>query len=115
MKHYTAKAIVQPDLERDGVKIAVRRANGGIIDFSTRTEFTEDGETETASQPLRISEDDARAVYEALGRYFGGDAVNNDRLRSDYDAERRRVDKMIDALIAGPKAIAVTYPTEVGS
>lgn len=61
-------------------------------------------DTPQAAEPpshaqLRISEDAARALYEALSRYFGGDVVDARRLRDDYDAERRRVDKFIDALI----------------
>lgn len=108
-----ARALVRHDLERDGVSIAIRRQGGGILDFTTRTEFSEDGATDSAAKPLYLRDEEARALYEALGRHFGGDAVSNVRLRSDYDAERRRVDKMIDALITGPKAIAVTYPTEL--
>lgn len=96
-----AKALVRPDLERDGVSIAVRRSNGGIIDFTTTTEYLDESKPETKStaKPLHLREDEARAVYEALGRYFGGDAVSNQRLRQDYDHERGRVDKLIGHLI----------------
>lgn len=95
-----AKALVRPDLERDGVSIAVRRSNGGIIDFTTTTEYlVNDQGTESTAKPLHLRDDEARALYEALGRYFGGDAVSNQRLRQDYDAERGRVDKLIGHLI----------------
>ena len=46
---------------------------------------------------LRLDEEDARAIYDALGRYFGGspDALN---VRKDYEAERARVDVFIKHL-----------------
>lgn len=94
-----AKALVRAELERDGVSIALRRTNGGILDFNTATEFLTEGATESTAKPLYLREEEARAVYEALGRYFGGDAVSNQRLRQDYDAERGRVDKLIGHLI----------------
>jgi hypothetical protein len=98
----TAKALVRPDLERDGVTIAVRTERGGILNFAdVDIEWieSENPATQSEARPLHLSEDSARAVYEALGRYFGGDVVNAVALRKDYDAERSRVDKMINNLM----------------
>lgn len=47
---------------------------------------------------LSLPESVARALYEALGRHFGGGA-DAAALRKDYDAERARVDRLTDALI----------------
>lgn len=49
---------------------------------------------------LRLPEDAARAMYEALAQYFGG-AADSATLRRDYDAERARVDVFIRHLTAG--------------
>lgn len=98
-----AKALVRAELERDGVSIAVRNGRGGVIDFERTKALYPDEEkpqgADLPAKPLYLREDEARAVYEALGRYFGGDATSNQRLRQDYDAERGRVDKLIGHLI----------------
>lgn len=47
----------------------------------------------------RLDEDSARALYHALGEYFGGNAYDVRQLRADYNAERDRVDKALDHLI----------------
>jgi hypothetical protein len=49
--------------------------------------------------PLRIPIDAARALCDALITHFGGTS-NSKQLRADYDAERSRVDKLTDSLIA---------------
>lgn len=61
------------------------------------------GEGEAAPEGafLSLQMDSARALYEALAHHFGGNATDTRQLRADYDAERKRVDKMIDALIKG--------------
>lgn len=47
---------------------------------------------------LRIPRDMAQALLDGLAQYFGGTGDAR-QLRKDYDAERRRVDKAVDALI----------------
>ena len=47
---------------------------------------------------LCIPTDAARALYDALAQHFGGTS-NSKQLRADYDAERARVDKLINNLI----------------
>jgi hypothetical protein len=50
---------------------------------------------------LRLSDDDARALLAGLlSHYQGGDDLR--ALRRDYDAERARVDKLIDAIVSPP-------------
>lgn len=62
---------------------------------------------ETTDRPPSLMLDDemARVLLDALAAYFGGTG-DVQALRRDYDAERKRVDKMIDALIvAGGQAV----------
>lgn len=49
---------------------------------------------------LQMSEDAARALYEALAERFGGTSHDTRALRRDYDAERARVDKLTDVVTA---------------
>jgi hypothetical protein len=88
----------------DGVSIIVSPEPNAVIHWGDPTVVRTPPEASAMEPPtdayLRIPEHVARAMYEALGRYFGGDAVDARRLRQDYDAERKRVDKFIDAAIA---------------
>ena len=42
-------------------------------------------------------------IYEALADYFGHSGHDTRALRKDYDAERARVDKLINNLIGGTR------------
>lgn len=53
---------------------------------------------------LSISEEHARALMVALSNYFGGNVQDSRQLRRDYEAERARVDKFIDATITTVRA-----------
>ena len=50
---------------------------------------------------LHLTDDIARALYEALSVHYGGNVVDATRLRKDYDAERARVDLFIKATVGG--------------
>ena len=52
----------------------------------------------TMPPALVIPQDAARALLDALAQHFGGTGDTR-QLRKDYDAERTRVDKMINHLI----------------
>ena len=93
----TAKARVEYDVLRDGVRIFVR-ANNLALSFPPTDQVlvSDDTESSTQVEPLRLREDEARAVYEALAAYYGGLGADMTALRRDYDAERKRVDKFID-------------------
>lgn len=74
-------------------------ANGHVLEWPY-PEFAADpvepGQVIPPSLVLR--EDVARAVYEALADYFGHAGHDARALRKDYEAERRRVDKVLDYL-----------------
>lgn len=99
----TYQATVESDYFRHGVKIHMRdrRIDGAIyaVDFGdVVVSAITDATSEPSSEPLRLDEDAARAMYEALARHFGG-APDMAVIRRDYDHEKSRVDKMLDALI----------------
>lgn len=66
--------------------------------------------THTVIAPsIAISDDEARELYAALGRFYGPDGHDNTRaLRKDYNDERARVDRLQDALVG--IAARVTHP-----
>lgn len=98
-----ARARAEYDPRMDRVRVSVSPEQGAILHWGMVSVVRSmDGQAmaePTADAYLPLDEDVARAIYEALGRYFGGDAVDARRLRADYDAERKRVDKFIDAAI----------------
>lgn len=52
---------------------------------------------------LQLTEEEARAIYEALADYYGHAGHDTRALRKDYDAERARVDRLINNLIGGER------------
>lgn len=102
-----SEAHVEFDPMSFGVRIMLRRkADGGAVYVNFPepvlrfVRFEERGQATGDEVPwLRLDEDDARAVYEELADYFGHAGHDTRSLRNDYDAERKRVDKLIDAAI----------------
>lgn len=103
----TSKARAEFDPTSFGVRIAVKRDYGHrsellLWERPIVTEYDEeDRATEREESWLRLPEDDARAIYDALADHFGHAGHDTRALRRDYDAERGRVDKMLDAFIRG--------------
>lgn len=107
----TAQAHVESDFIFDGIRlsIATKTDTGRLIrtwDPITNPTFVDSGAAvvETELPPgrrpyVQLTTDEARAVYQALAEYFGTQVSDNRLLRADYEAERRRVDKFIDASI----------------
>ena len=104
----TSKAHVEFDHMGFGVRIALMRDYGTtreLIQWGEQTVTTYVPSEGPAAEPdadaswLRIREDDARALYDALADHFGHAGHDTRALRKDYDAERARVDKMLAALI----------------
>lgn len=57
-----------------------------------------DTTTTTQAPSLRMDDDMARALLDALAAHYGGTS-DVQTLRKDYLAERARVDKLIDRLV----------------
>jgi len=97
----TSKAHAEFDPVMFGVRIAVRREHGPHREYLqweplTVVTVTEGGAVEPDDRTwLRLPEDDARALYEALADHFGHAGHDTRALRRDYDDERRRVDHLI--------------------
>lgn len=105
----SSKAHVRNDWIRDEVKIAViREAGCDRYVRNWRADAMEQVTEHVAVDPsddtwLRVSEDDARAIYEALADHFGHNGHDTRALRKDYDAERARVDKLISHVTGGAR------------
>jgi hypothetical protein len=99
-----ARAHVLFDTMFGGIKVALLPNRHSVRQWSLngeRRQLTEmDGPEEHPADWLRLDEDEARALYESLTKYFGHDAVSTAALRADYLAERKRVDKMVDGLLS---------------
>ena len=104
----SAGANVQEDWMRGGVKIVVwldrTEHTTKIVQWGTPS-VTELPVATMAPDDafLHLSDDVARALYEALSVHFGGNVVDATRLRKDYDAERARVDLFIRHAIGGAR------------
>lgn len=99
MRGAKARAIYDP--ANDAVALSISPYPGSVFTWPQRElAIVEAGTAAPGEAKIFLEEDVVRALYEELGRYFGGDAVDARRLRADYDAERGRVDKFIDALIS---------------
>lgn len=101
----TTRVYVEQDFPMNGVKIHLSQKYGERVTIArfgdvVLQEVTDPAALDNEPQPLRLPENDARALYEALARYFGG-APDMHSLRKDYDAERARVDKFIAHLTNG--------------
>ena len=103
----TTRAYVEFRPELQGYRLPIVREGGGI---TTAVQFARvDSRTVTneAAFPesmgwLTLSEDETRALYDALRREFEPEIEQraSAALRADYDAERTRVDKLTDAVIS---------------
>lgn len=104
----STRAYVQTDFTRfDGVAIhIVRERSDGEVDLMLPAELvmqrvSREGSGVVTEPSLRLPEDMARALLDALSAHFGGSS-DVQTLRKDYMAERARVDKMIDCLVTPP-------------
>lgn len=99
----TSKAHVESDPIRQGVRVAIVRERGNgplreVLQWDLAQTIRADDPTVAAVNEadwLRLDQDDARALYEALGDHFGHAGHDIRALRKDYDAERGRVDKLL--------------------
>lgn len=96
---HTTRARAHYDPNADKVGVMLRDRYGCVMQWGETSWVDPTPGTElSASNVLLLEEEQARALYEELGRYFGGSG-DSIQLRKDYDAERGRVDKMLNALI----------------
>lgn len=87
------------------IHMAERGARGSVVfDFSNVTSVAvqADDSVSPETNPLRLSNEMALALYVALADHFGHSGNDTRALRRDYEAERARVDKFI-AHIVGAK------------
>lgn len=100
----TTRAHVEHDRYLRGVRLAVARERGYLAwEPPVFHPHSEGGQQETPDAWLTLEEGDARAIYEALAEFFGHTGHDIRSLRKDYDAERGRVDKLINNLIGASR------------
>lgn len=78
----------------DSTEIVTAIGHGTGFDSGVTTERI-DPAADTSSHTLSMPTDMARALHEALSRHFGG-VQDAQTLRKDYEAERQRVDRLIE-------------------
>lgn len=106
-EHQPAKAKAEFNIANGGVRIIVSPEPGVLLlwEPATYQRQAEPATVEPQEAWLGLREDVARAMYEALAEYFGHNIVNARQLRIDYEHERKRVDRFIDATIT-----TITHP-----
>lgn len=101
------RAAVQDDFVRDGVAVLlgqkIRQGETAVVKPVEMVLETQPEPVYVGEPSLRLPDGLARALLDALASHYGG-ASDLRRLRSDYDAERARVDRMIGHLISGSGA-----------
>ncbi len=106
------RAAVEPDFAFQGVRVHLGQASGGPYESGVvhavadpvDVIMTEVPEHTALTKPfLRLPEDAARALYDALVAYLGGTSDVR-QMRADLDAERRRVDRFIGFLTDRPES-----------
>lgn len=88
----------------DGIDIWLmeKRSSSTYIGLPTDITFTLVEDTAVSSEPtLSLPDGFARAILDALSSHYGA-AGDLRTLRRDYDAERARVDKLIEHLARRP-------------
>lgn len=98
------RARAQIDWQMDGVSVSLLQGTGNsawLYSFDTDRVYSDAEATvpPVEAHPLRLAEGAARALYEALGEYFGGRPVTITD-REDLKVERVRVDKLQEAMVA---------------
>jgi len=104
----STKAHVEHDPMSFGVRIAVAETHDGRVTHLTTWEppvvqaVDDDGRAslDIEGMWLRLPDDVARALLDALASHYGGTS-DVQTLRRDYEAERKRVDTFIAHLTSG--------------
>lgn len=95
------QAFIDTDIMRAGLSIVfVREQHDGarLVSNGSSSWIVHPGAATTSDvEPLRLSDDEGRALLAGLLRHYNG-ADDARMLRKDYDAERKRVDLLIDRL-----------------
>jgi hypothetical protein len=110
----TARAHVESDFARRGVAVYLGWTDGAgrmnVVEPTTLSvTVVEDSAAVTSAPSLRLTEDVARALLDALSAHFGGSS-DVQTLRRDYMAERARVDRLIGYLTAPEQIITRAEP-----
>jgi hypothetical protein len=98
----TVKAHIEGNIMLQGIDVVLYREEGDYTYVwkpggDTVHTYDRNNPVQPDDEPMRLRDDEARALLTALLRHYeGGEDARS--LRRDYDAERRRVDAFIDYL-----------------
>src|SRR5687767_6504204 len=98
----TSRAHAEFDPSLLGLRLAVQRVGNGplreVLTWQRPGIAVVDPQIGNGPEDawLQLQEEDARAIYEALADYFGHAGHDIRALRRDYEAERARVDRLIE-------------------
>lgn len=91
--------------ESDGMPRRILRIEDAGAHTTYRWEDLPERPGSDIAPTLQVGDSEARALLEALARHYGG-APDVQTLRSDYNAERKRVDTLTASLIGVAHALA---------
>lgn len=113
MSNRVWRTTVRYDPGSDVLRVVVGRQNGQFVEYLKSIDSASGGTIRSCDQhesvqlsevELRITEDVAKSLLEALAEYFGGTGDTR-QLRKDYEAERARVDKLIAVTCRPPLVV----------
>ena len=93
------EALIGDDWQRLGVKVLwrIRHESGPVVYTNGPVQQVVQDNAEVDLEPLFLTGDMARSLLTALVRYYDG-GEDTRSLRKDYDAERKRVDLVLNFL-----------------
>lgn len=104
---YGWRARIEDDYLNGNVRLLLAQRAGDALIYVTQlgtdgfgameTERVENGAAPTNADRLRLPEDAARALYDALAQHFAAEAGTR-QTRADLMHERGRVDRLIDTV-----------------
>lgn len=99
----TVRVLIENNFQIDGVEIRIgRKTENGLLvmmDGGTHADLIANGVSLPIAPFATVTDDVAMALRDALTVHYGG-APETKWLRADYDAERKRVDTLTEAIIS---------------
>lgn len=98
----TVRAYAEPNHLRNGVDLIVvdDQPDATVVLRTTVERVRVDPDTVLdVDDRLTVTEEEARALYEALAELYGHRPADGRQMRRDFEHERARADKLIDSIV----------------
>lgn len=109
--------VVSEDFARGGINVVIgirgrSESDSTVVVTQLSTDYhkTQALEPHVVAPAIFLSDEIARPLLDALAAHYGGSGDTR-MLRRDYDAERKRVDTLVEALIEQGRGQVVLMPT----